>query len=124
MLTANGYAVAMLAYVASAMLALFLGNLWLLPRAGFGLRALLTLPLAGLLLTPAYIEAGADTLAPALIVTAFQVLSAGPEAAAHALAPLMVFTAVGLAFGLILFLLALWRRARAAGRDSGPEPTA
>jgi hypothetical protein len=118
-LTASGYAAAITVYIASALLALLLGNVWLLPRAGLGLRALVTLPLAALLLTPAYIDAGADTLAPALVVTAFQMLSAGPEAAMHALQPLGVFTAIALALGLLVFLLALWRGRRDAG--SAPE---
>jgi hypothetical protein len=123
-LTASGYTVAMIVYLASALLALVLGNVWLLPRAGLGLRALVTLPLAGLLLTPAYIEAGADTLAPALVVTAFQMLSSGPEAAAHALQPLAVFSGAGLALGLVIFLLALLRRGRDANSDSEPDPAA
>ena len=118
MLTEGGYTAAMTAYIVSALLILLLANLWLLPRARWGLRALLTLPLAGLLLTPAYIEADADTLAPALVVTAFQLLSSGPKAAAHALQPLAVFSGVGLALGLLSFLIALWRRPR----SEEPEP--
>jgi len=121
-LTSSGYNAAMMVYVVSALLALVLGNVWLLPRAGLGLRALVTLPLAGLLLTPAYIEAGADTLAPALVVVAFQMLSSGPEAAAHALQPLTVFTGAGLALGFLIFLLALWRRRRGEAIDPEPDP--
>lgn len=119
MLTSSGYTLALAAYVASALLALLLGNVWLLPRAGWGLRALVTLPLAGLLLTPAYIDTGADTMAPALVVTAFQVLSSGPEAAGQALQPLAVFSGAGLILGLLLFLLSLW-----FGRRAAKEPEA
>lgn len=118
MLTDGSYNAALLAYIVSALLALVLGNLWLLSRAGWGLRALVTLPLAGLLLTPAYIDAESDTLAPALVVTAFQLLSSGPEAAGHALQPLVVFSGAGLALGLVLFVVALWRRRR----DEAPDP--
>ena len=122
MLTSSGYTLALAVYVASALLALLLGNVWLLPRAGWGLRALVTLPLAGLLLTPAYIDAGADTMAPALVVTAFQVLSSGPEAAEQALQPLAVFSGAGLILGLLLFLLSLWlgrRPAKPEARTDG-----
>ena len=119
MLTSSGYNLALVVYIASALLALLLGNLWLLPRARWGLRALLTLPLAGLLLTPAYIEAGADTLAPALVVLAFQMLSSGAEAAGHALQPLVVFTGAGLVLGLLAFLLNLWL-GRRAEQEPGP----
>lgn len=119
MLTSSGYTLALAVYVASALLALLLGNAWLLPRAGWGLRALVTLPLAGLLLTPAYIDTGADTMAPALVVTAFQMLSGGPETARQALQPLAVFSGAGLILGLLLFLLGLW-----LGPRDGKEPEA
>jgi hypothetical protein len=115
--------VAIIVYIASALLALLLGNVWLLPRAGLGLRALVTLPLAALLLTPAYIDAEADTLAPALVVAAFQILSGGPEAAMHALQPLVVFSGAALALGLLAFLLALWRGRRDANSDAEPDAT-
>ena len=84
MLTEGSYHGAIWVYVLSAISALVLFNLWILKERSWGLRLLLTLPLATLLLTPAYIEAGAKTLAPALIVLAFQWLSIGQEAAQHA----------------------------------------
>jgi hypothetical protein len=105
MLTASGYLGGLIIYCGAALLALLLFNLWFLRGARWGTRCLLVFPLAALLLTPAYYEAGADTLAPALVVAAFQWLSHGPEAAAHATRPLLVFTAVALGIGLAAFAL-------------------
>jgi hypothetical protein len=111
-LTEGGYFVALSVYILSALLALVLLNLWLLRGRGLGLRLLISLPLAALLLTPAYIQPGAETLAPALVVLAFQWLSLGPEAAEHALRPLALFTGASFALGLLGAMLLLWRNPR------------
>ena len=120
MLTETGYHGALLIYSGAAILALLLMNVWLLRRRSWALRLLLTLPLASLLLTPAYIQPGADTLAPALIVLAFQWLSQGAEAAQHALSPLLLFTgaAAGVAVLLAAILVALARTADADDPDA------
>lgn len=117
MLTSTGYITGLLVYVLSALLALWPLNRWLLRWAGPGLRLLISLPVAALLLTPAYIQAGAETLAPALVVAAFQWLSQGPEAAEHALRPLMLFTAVAAGIAALGALLLAWRDRRSKRPD-------
>ena len=113
MLTEQGYTWGLAVYGAAALLALFFFNLWILRGRSAALRLILCLPLATLLLTPALIEPGAGSLAPALIVAAFQWLSQGPDAAEHALRPLGLFTAVAFAIGCICaLLLILLRRGR------------
>ena len=118
MLTETGYLGGLFVYGGAALVALVLFNLWMLRGARWGVRCLVTFPLAALLLTPAYIEAGAETLAPALVVAAFQWLNDGAEAAAHATRPLLVFTALALAIGLLAFVLSLFFGRRSAGADS------
>ena len=119
MLTESAYQLALVIYLLSAILALGLFNIWLLRGRSAALRLLLTLPLAALLLTPAYIQPGAETLAPALIVLAFQWLSQGAEAAEHALRPLILFSAVAAGAAVLLAgLLALGTR---RGRVPDPE---
>lgn len=81
------------------------------------------LPLTALLLTPALLAPGAETVAPALIVSAFQLGTGGPEAAMHALRPLALVTGVSLLLSLGWRLL---RQRAAVGRgevstsDRGP----
>lgn len=118
MLTDSGYYTGLAVYVTSGLLALALINLVFLRPVRWGTRCLVTLPLAALLLTPAYIAAGATTFAPALVVAAFQWLSAGPEAAEHALRPLALFFGVALAAGFLAFLLSMLL-ARGKGNDVG-----
>jgi hypothetical protein len=114
-LTESGYLWALIVYIASALFALVLFNLWFLKGRSLALRVLLSFPLAALLFTPAYIEPDAETFAPALIVAAFQWLSQGPEFAEHALRPLALFSGVGLGAGLLMagVLTVRERRARA-----------
>lgn len=119
MLTESSYHGALLIYVAAALLALLLMNRWLLPGRSWALRLLLTLPLASLLLTPAYIQPGVDTLAPALIVLAFQWLSQGAEAAQHALSPLLLFTGAAVGVAVLLAAILAWRARAAEGDDAG-----
>jgi hypothetical protein len=100
MLTDSGYQLALLAYAVAALVALPLAARWLLPRAGIGLRLVIVLPLAALLLTPAYIQPGADTLAPALVVALFQFMGEGAAGAQHALRPLGLLSAAALLLGM------------------------
>lgn len=111
MLTEEGYFAGLVIYAGAALLALLLFNLWFLRGRSAALRLLLSLPLAGLLLTPALIQPEADTFAPAVVVVAFQWLSQGPDAAAHALRPLVLFTGSALGLGILsAFLLIVLRR--------------
>ena len=102
MLTEGSYQSALWVYALAAIAALVVFNLWFLPRARWRLRVALTLPLAALLLTPASIAPGADTLAPALVVAAFQWLSEGREAAVYALRLLALSGAVALLLAVAL----------------------
>lgn len=119
MLTDESYQSAMWVYTGAAVLALLLFNFWMLRGRGLGLRFLLTLPLGALLLTPAYIAPGASTMAPAMVVLAFQWFSKGPEAAEHALNPLLLFTGVAFGVGVVLALvLRLFSRAESPATDA------
>lgn len=112
MLTEQGYATALWVYGLAAVLALLLFNWWFLRGRSAALRLLLCLPLAAVLLTPAFIEAGGETLAPAAVVAGFQWFSQGPEAADHALRALLSFTASAFAVAVVLsgLLLVLRRK--------------
>ncbi|MCB1675166.1 MAG: hypothetical protein KDI01_02680 [Halioglobus sp.] len=71
---------------------------------------------AALLLTPAYPTPNAGTMAPALIVAAFQLLTAGYAGAEHALRPLGTTALVALLTWLSLHLVrSVWRRRSGAG---------
>jgi hypothetical protein len=98
----SSYLTAMYLYCGSACLAI-LCLLWWLRRswrpAWLAFSALLA---AALLLTPAYPQDGISTLAPALIVAAFQILTQGPEAAEHALRPLAFMLGLAIVVALLL----------------------
>lgn len=115
MLQDQSYLIAMGVYLGAALLAVGALFLWLRRSWTPVWRWLLLLTGLALLLTPAYPYEGVDTLAPALIVAAFQFLTAGPEAAQHALRPL----AAALVFALLLTLLlriTVLRKPRGAAR--------
>lgn len=114
MLTESGYQTGLLVYALSALVALWLFNRWFLRRWFSGVRLLVLLPLAALLLTPAYTAPGGETMAPALVVAVFHTMTDGADAAAHALQPLtlLVGAALGLAVLLCLLLLLLTRHKR------------
>ena len=112
MLTTGSYLLAMATYLAAGALALLLLAWWL--RRWPLLASWLCFSGAALLLLPAYPEPGMDTLAPALVVAAFQLGTAGAEAAMHALRPLGVALLVAQVPGLGIGLLLRRRRAGAA----------
>ena len=74
-----------------------------------------------LLLTPAYPNAAADTLAPALVVAGFQLFTEGPEAAGHALRPLGAACLAALVLAILLRLTVFRRRPAKAPAET-PEP--
>jgi hypothetical protein len=119
-LTESSYLTAIYTYCGAAILAALLLAWWLGRRWRNGWTALLVLLASALLLTPAYPQPGAETMAPALIVASFEFLLNGPEAAQHAIKPLAI--ACGLAVGLALLLRATLLRPRksAAGVDRKP----
>lgn len=109
-MTAETYPVALGAYLASALLALLLFGWWLRHVWGPGRRCLLLLCGAALLLTPAFPHGGVETLAPALVVAAFQFFTTGElESAAHALRPLGAALLAALLVTALL-RLTLWRK--------------
>ncbi len=111
MLTEASYLTAIYTYVGAA-LALILCLIWWLGRRGRGgWVTLLVLLTAALLLTPAFPRDGVATLAPALVVVAFQMFTEGPEAAEHALRPLAMMCGLALGLSALLGLTVFRRRA-------------
>ncbi|MDP4918036.1 MAG: hypothetical protein NWR12_09970 [Haliea sp.] len=103
-------------YLGASLLSLLTMFWWFRRLISPAWRWLLLLIGMALLMTPAYPYEGVSTFAPALVVVAFQMLTNGPEAAAHAIRPLVA--ALGLAFGLALLLkLTVLRRARRTPSD-------
>jgi hypothetical protein len=86
MLTSSSYLLAMASYLGAGLLALLLLAWWL--RARPLLACWLFFSGAAVLLLPAYPEPGMETLAPALVVAAFQLGTGGVDDAMHALRPL------------------------------------
>ncbi|GAB3313919.1 hypothetical protein [Haliea atlantica] len=108
-MTAEAYPIALGAYLGSALLALVLFGWWLRGCWGPGRRCLLLLCGAALLLTPAFPHGGVDTLAPALVVAAFQFFTSGELASAtHALRPLAAALLAAVIITALL-RLTLWR---------------
>ena len=119
MLSDTSYLTAIYIYVGSALAALVLLAWWLGRSRGAAWASLVVLLLAAALLTPAYPREGVSTLAPALVVAAFQLLTEGPEAAEHALQPLAFMTAAALALALVLRFTLFRRKRSSAGKPQG-----
>ena len=117
MLSDESYQLALYVYLGSAGVILLCLGWWLGRSWGAGWTLLLVLLSAALLLTPAYPNAGADTLAPAIVVAGFQLFTEGPEAAEHAFRPLGAACLVALVLAVLL-RLTLFRRRRA---DAPPQ---
>lgn len=111
MLTDNAYLTAIYIYVGAAIVMLMYLAWWLSRHWRPGWVTLVVLVLAALLLTPAYPESGVSTMAPALIVAAFQVATEGIGAAKHALRPLVFMSGLAVVFALLLNIT-LFRRRR------------
>ena len=109
MLSESSYLTAMYTYIGAALLILLCLGWWLGRRWRPAWVALTVLLAAALLLTPAYPDEGVTTLAPALVVAAFQLFTEGPEGAEHALRPLAYMCGLAVvAAGLLR--LTLFRR--------------
>jgi hypothetical protein len=114
----SSYLTAMYIYLGAALMLLLCLAWWLSRHWRAGWVTLVVLLAAALLLTPAYPKDGVTTLAPALIVAGFQLMTEGPEGARHALRPLAFMS--GLAVVLtILLRFTLFRR-----RAATPAPSA
>lgn len=124
MLSESSYLTAMYVYVGSAVIILLYLTWWLARHWRPGWVALVVLLAAALLLTPAYPKEGVTTLAPALVVAAFQFLTYGMEGAQHALRALalMLVAAVVMALLLRLTVFRSSRRRAAARTEQGADP--
>lgn len=107
MLTESSYLTAIYVYCGAAIVACLMLAWWLRRRLrNFWALALLLLA-AALLLTPAYAQPGATTMAPALVVAGFELLLIGPDAAQHAVKPLAIACGLALMLALLLRLTIL-----------------
>lgn len=118
MLDDSSYLTAMYTYCGAACLAILCLLWWLRRSWRPAWLAFAALFAAALLLTPAYPQEGISTLAPALIVAAFQILTFGPEAAEHALRPLTFM--LGLAVVVALLLRFTVFRSRGSNKPVSP----
>lgn len=112
MLTDNAYLTAIYIYVGAAIVLLLYLAWWLSRHWRPGWVTLVVLVLAALLLTPAYPKSGVSTMAPALIVAAFQIATQGVDAANHALRPLIFMSGLAIVFALLLNMTLFRRRVR------------
>lgn len=104
MLSESSYMTALYVYIGAAAAVMLYLAWWLSRHWRPGTVALCVLLAGALLLTPAYPREGVDTLAPALIVAAFQLLTQGLDGAMHALRPLAVMCAAAVVLALLLRL--------------------
>ena len=120
MLDENSYLMAIYIYVGSAIVMLIYLAWWLSRHWRPGWVSVVVLLLAALLLTPAYPRAGVSTMAPALIVAVFQFATDGPEAAQHALRPIIFLSGVSVVLALLLNMT-VFRRRKVKVRKSTPK---
>lgn len=121
MLSESSYLTAIYTYIGAACAIMLLLGLWLGRHWRPAWVTLVVLLAGALLLTPAYPETG-DTIAPALVMAAFQFLTNGFAAAQGALRPLALMSSVAVALSLLLGLT-LFRR-KVATVDEGGDPVA
>ncbi len=95
---------------------------WLSRHWRAGWVTLVVLLLAALLLTPAYPKAGVHTMAPALIVAAFQIMTTGVEGARHALRPLVFMSGAAVFVSLLLGMTVFRPRRVHKARPAAPKP--
>jgi hypothetical protein len=119
-LSESSYLTAIYIYVGSAGVLILYVGWWLSRHWRAAWVTLAVLLLAALLLTPAYPMEGVQTMAPALVVAAFQYLTAGPEGAAHAVRPLIFMSGAGVLITLLLKMTIFRRRKSAADGKTQP----
>jgi thiol:disulfide interchange protein len=128
LLNDSSYLMAICIYAGSALTLIAYVGWWLGRHWRASWVALVMLLMAALLLTPAYPKAGVNTMAPALIVVAFQIMTTGVQGAAHALRPLVFMSGSALILALLLGMTVLRRRrakpARKARPTAQPDPRA
>lgn len=111
MLNADSYTLALSIYLGAGLLAALCIAYWFGRRGWGGTAALFSLLTIAMLLTPAYPRQGVDTMAPALVVAAFQYFTEGQAAAMHAVRPLVLMCGIAVVLALLLKLL-LFRQRR------------
>lgn len=124
MLSESSYITALYVYIGAALATMLYLTWWLSRHWRPGTVALFVLLAGALLLTPAYPKDGVETLAPALIVAAFQWLTEGLDGAMHALRPLAFVCLAAVVLALLL-RLSVFRnpgkvRSAPPGRSTGP----
>lgn len=107
MLTESSYLTAIYVYCGAALVFCMVLAWWLGRRLRHFWALALLLLSAALLITPAYPQPGVTTMAPALVVAAFELLLNGPEAARHAFKPLGVTCGAALLITVLLRLTVL-----------------
>ena len=122
MLNDSSYFTAICIYVGSAAILIMYIGWWLGRHWRAGWVTLVVLLTGALLLTPAFPRAGVQTMAPALIVAAFQYMTAGVEGARHALRPLIFMSGAAVFIALLLTLTIFRRRTVQRGRPARPQP--
>jgi hypothetical protein len=120
-LNESSYLMAIYIYVGSASVLIIYLAWWLSRHWRPAWVTLVVLLMAALLLTPAYPEAGVDTMAPALIVAAFQIMTVGVEGAGHALRPLVFMLGVAIVLTLLLRMTLFRQRRAKRARRARPK---
>ena len=124
MLSESSYMTAMYVYCGSAFMLLLCLAWWFGRRWPNGWVVLMVFLSAALLLTPAYPRAGAETMAPALIVAGFQIATEGVETARHALKPLSYACGLAIVLAIVFKLLFLRSTKPRMTDDAGSEEPA
>ena len=119
MLDEQSYQTAIYCYTGAAGIMLLYLSWWLGRSWSPGWATLTVLLAAGLMLTPAYPSPDAATMAPALVVLCFQLLTDGPETAGHTARLLAGACAVAVVLAALLRLTLLRPRAHRAAQ---PDP--
>jgi Na+/melibiose symporter-like transporter len=118
----SAYLQAIFIYVGSATVFIVYLGWWLGRHWRASWVTLVVLLLAALLLTPAYPKSGVHTMAPALIVAAFQIMTAGVEGANHALRPLVFMSGAAVVISLLMGMTVFRRRAVHKPPPTRPKP--
>jgi hypothetical protein len=104
MLSTESYYLAWAIYLLAALGFLLVVRSWLVHVLSPASVVTILLLLAAWMLTPALPEAGADTYAPAVVVAAFDLLTLGFEEFIRALKPLVLMTGLALVVGVGFYL--------------------
>ena len=121
MLSESSYHMAMAVYLGCGGLAVLLLAWWLIRRWPGFLSAFAVLLCAALALTPAYPSESVETLAPALVVAAFQIFTEGVASAQHAIRPLIATSVAALVLAILL-RFTLLRPRRRMGKAARTAP--